>query len=337
MPQMSVRVSASRALKRRVFGTQVIPVVMNTLRENGTGWLIGVGASAHVIFLGLMLAHVEPFHTYFYLFAWWTYLPVIGAINYRKSGRSYVIGGQWQLIWLCSCSLIVWLFFEIWNFRLDNWLYVGVITDLGLRWTVYALAFATVLPAVLETDLLFDHLGVARRVRGLAFQVSARWLRVSVVSGFVMMALVALLPRYCFPLVWVALVLILDPVLYHLDKEASFLGQASRGSYQRLTRLMLAGLSCGVLWEFWNYGSGAKWIYDIPFFDQWKVFEMPLPGFLGFMPFALECYLFWELFRLARKTLVFTDRRYQVLALIVAISYCALTFYGIDVMTVIWL
>ena len=122
MPQMSVRVSATRALKRRVFDTQVNPAVMNTLRENGTGWLIGVGASAHVIFLGLMLAHVEPFHTYFYLFAWWTYLPVIGAINYRKSGRSYVIGGQWQLVWLCSCSLIVWLFFEIWNFRLDNWL-----------------------------------------------------------------------------------------------------------------------------------------------------------------------------------------------------------------------
>jgi len=106
-----------------------------------------------------MLAHVEPFHTFFYLFAWWTYLPVIGAINHRKSGRSYVIGGRWQLVWLCSCSLVVWLFFEIWNFRLGNWLYVGVITDLGLRWTVYALSFATVLPAILETDLLFDILG----------------------------------------------------------------------------------------------------------------------------------------------------------------------------------
>ena len=157
------------------------------------------------------------------------------------------------------------------------------------------------------------------------------------VAGFVMMALVALLPRYCFPLVWVGLVLILDPMLYHLDKGASFLGQASRGSYQRLTRLMLAGLSCGILWEFWNYGSGAKWIYNIPFFDQWKVFEMPLPGFLGFMPFALECYLFWELFRRARKAPVFTDQRYQALALIFAITYCALIFYGIDVMTVIWL
>ena len=92
-----------------------------------------------------------------------------------------------------------------------------------------------------------------------------------------------------------------------------------------------------MLWEFWNYGSGAKWIYNIPFFNQWKVFEMPLPGFLGFMPFALECYLLWELFRLARKTPAFTDRRYQALALILVISYCALAFYGIDVMTVIWL
>ena len=101
---------------------------------------------------------------------------MIGALYYRKSGRSYVIGSQWQLVWLCSCSLIVWLFFEIWNFRLGNWLYVGVITDLGLRWIVYALSFATVLPAILETDLLFGQLGVGHRARGRTFQVSARWL-----------------------------------------------------------------------------------------------------------------------------------------------------------------
>jgi hypothetical protein len=292
---------------------------------------------AHVIFFGLMLADVEPFHTFFYLFAWWTYLPVIGAINYRKSGHSYVLARDYQLPQLAGVSIIVWLFFEIWNFRLGNWLYVGVVSDLGLRWVGYVLSFATVLPAILETDLLFDHLGVARRVRGPALRVSTRLLEGSVIAGFVMMVLVALLPRYCFPLVWVGIVLILDPVLYHLDKGASFLGQASLGSYRRLTRLMLAGLSCGVLWEFWNYWSGAKWIYNIPLFNNWKFFEMPLLGFLGFMPFALECYLFWQLFRLARKTPVFTERRYQILGLFLGISYCAATFYGIDVLAVIWL
>ena len=210
---------------------------------NGTSWLIGVGVVAHAIFFGLMFTDVAPFHTNFYLFAWWTYLPVIGAINYRKSGHSYVLTRGYQLPQLAGVSIIVWLFFEVWNFRLGNWLYVGLVPDLGLRWVGYTLSFATVLPAILETDLLFNHLGVARRVRGPAVRVSSRLLEASVVLGFVMMLLVVLLPRYCFPFLWIGPVLILDPVLYHLDKNASLLGHASRGSYRRLTRLMLAGLS----------------------------------------------------------------------------------------------
>jgi hypothetical protein len=27
----------------------------------------------------------------------------------------------------------------------------------------------------------------------------------------------------------------------------------------------------------------------VPFFDRPKLFEMPLPGYLGYLPFALEC------------------------------------------------
>jgi hypothetical protein len=28
-------------------------------------------------------------------------------------------------------------------------------------------------------------------------------------------------------------------------------------------------------------------------FQQWKIFEMPIPGYLGFLPFALECYVMY--------------------------------------------
>jgi hypothetical protein len=46
---------------------------------------------------------------------------------------------------------------------------------------------------------------------------------------------------------------------------------------------------CGVLWETWNYWARVKWMYTVPGFESLKVFEMPLAGFLGFPPFALEC------------------------------------------------
>ena len=50
-----------------------------------------------------------------------------------------------------------------------------------------------------------------------------------------------------------------------------------------------------MLWESWNYWAAAKWIYTVPWFEETKLFEMPFAGFIGFPPFALECYTFARL------------------------------------------
>ena len=60
--------------------------------------------------------------------------------------------------------------------------------------------------------------------------------------------------------------------------------------YSKLYLLLLSGALCGFLWELWNFRAGSKWIYTVPHVGFLKVFEMPLLGFLGFPPFALECY-----------------------------------------------
>ena len=57
---------------------------------------------------------------------------------------------------------------------------------------------------------------------------------------------------------------------------------------------MAGGAICGLLWEFWNYWALAKWTYKLPFLEdleQYRYFEMPWLGFLGFLPFALECWV----------------------------------------------
>ena len=58
---------------------------------------------------------------------------------------------------------------------------------------------------------------------------------------------------------------------------------------------MLSGLLCGMLWEFWNYWSRAKWHYTVPIMERLKIFEMPVPGYLGFPAFALECFTMYSL------------------------------------------
>jgi hypothetical protein len=112
-------------------------------------------------------------------------------------------------------------------------------------------------------------------------------------AGAVLLAvpLVAPMPAaaYLFALVWLGFVFLLDPVNYRLGLP-SLLGDLERGRRGRLYGLLISGWVCGWLWEFWNYWAAAKWLYIFPMFQEWKIFEMPAPGFLGFPPFALECF-----------------------------------------------
>ena len=50
--------------------------------------------------------------------------------------------------------------------------------------------------------------------------------------------------------------------------------------------IALGGLICGFLWEFWNFWAYPKWEYEIPLLGFGKVFEMPILGYGGYVPFA---------------------------------------------------
>jgi hypothetical protein len=45
----------------------------------------------------------------------------------------------------------------------------------------------------------------------------------------------------------------------------------------------------------WNVFSMPKWVYDVPFVDWLKLFEMPFLGYGGYLPFALEVFAAWSL------------------------------------------
>jgi hypothetical protein len=51
----------------------------------------------------------------------------------------------------------------------------------------------------------------------------------------------------------------------------------------------------GFFWEFWNFWSYPKWIYRLPYLELLHVFEMPLFGYLGYLPFALELFALYHL------------------------------------------
>ena len=51
----------------------------------------------------------------------------------------------------------------------------------------------------------------------------------------------------------------------------------------------LAALVCGFFWEMWNFYSLARWTYSIPYVQRFHLFEMPILGYGGYLPFGLEC------------------------------------------------
>jgi hypothetical protein len=45
----------------------------------------------------------------------------------------------------------------------------------------------------------------------------------------------------------------------------------------------------------WNYYAYPKWVYHVPFVDFWRIFEMPLLGYGGYLPFAMELFALYHL------------------------------------------
>ncbi|MEW5772518.1 MAG: hypothetical protein AB1916_03250 [Thermodesulfobacteriota bacterium] len=288
--------------------------------------------------LGLSL-RLEPFVSWFYLFAWWPYILGAEAALLLLGGYSTLFEEPRRFLVLLPLSVSVWLAFELYNFRLDNWQYLNLPADTGLRWAGYFLSFATVLPGLSVTRRLLEFWGVFDRA------ASTPWPRVRRLYGWLThlglacLALPVLFPRYCFPLVWAGPVLLLEPVL-HARGARSLLGGLALGRPRLLWRTLLAGGICGLLWECWNSWARAKWVYTVPWVGEFlKVFEMPLLGYLGFLPFALSCFAITEAFFLflGRLRLLPAARRRLAWLLLGVAAACfdAAVLLGMDLWTVV--
>jgi len=199
-------------------------------------------------------------------------------------------------------SVLIWLIFEGYNLVLRNWAYGGVPAETWLRWPGYFVAFATVLPGIFITSDLFEYI-VFRPKKGAPFASekealsgfasgvrSPLWMTL----GFCLSAAPLLWPRYFFPAVWLGPIFLLDPLLPRFGIKNLRIGNAE-GNRSRILSLMAGGFACGLLWEFWNYWAGSHWVYSVPLFGGWKIFQMPVLGFFGFPPFALECWILYHL------------------------------------------
>ena len=228
-----------------------------------------------------------------YLFfpLWLGYILVVDGLVLSRAGTSIWSRSRRDFALLFVASSPVWWLFEAINQRTANWEYIGssAFTDLEYV-TLCTVSFSTVMPAVFETaELVGTFRRIDRFANGPRIEATNRLNLGLFLCGLAMMGLTLAWPRYCYPFVWSSLVLILEPLNRWLGRPY-LLEDLQRGDWRPVVSLSAGALICGFFWEMWNYHSNPKWAYHTPGAQFLHVFEMPLLGYGGYIPFALELY-----------------------------------------------
>jgi hypothetical protein len=263
-----------------------------------------------ILFGGLLCAlawvlnwSLPGLRTHLFFFPQWLgYVLLVEGWTQRRTGTSGLARSPRAFALLFLASVPAWWLFELFNLRLANWEYLGRERFSDLEYALLAsLSFSTVLPAVLATaELLRSLPALERFARGPRLGPSRPLLLALFVAGVGAVVLMLAWPRVFFPFAWIGPVLVLEPTVRWLGRR-SLLDDLARGDWREWIALWGAGLACGFLWEAWNFHSYPKWIYHIPGVDFWRVFEMPILGYLGYLPFALELWLLRALFFSGRE------------------------------------
>jgi len=251
--------------------------------------LIGLGASAILLAFGL------PFmKAWFYCFAWWSFLLIMDSVNVRSRGTSPLCESGSRFLSAAFLSVPVWLVFELFNLRLKNWSYHGLPPSLPERWLGFFVAFATVIPAVWELAVFFQGFFKDRKELRFRPAIGPFWLRFSFVTGVVSLALSLAWPHLFFPFVWLGFIFLLEPVNFRRHAP-SIMADLENRRGSRFASWALAGLAAGLVWESLNFWAGSHWEYTLPRLNFWKIFQMPVLGYGGFIPFGLEVFAAYAL------------------------------------------
>jgi hypothetical protein len=186
-----------------------------------------------------------------------------------------------------------WWAFEGINQITQNWVYVTPTEEDsgGLVGVIQAsLSYSTVVPAVFEVSELIGSFGFIKRFARLPSLVLSRP-QIILAGVFGLGSLVTMLiwPTYLFPMTWLCLFFIFDPI-NNLTGRPSIIAQVKNGDYRTVVAFALGALVCGFFWEMWNRDASVSWEYNIGYLDFARIFQMPLLGYGGYLPFGLETY-----------------------------------------------
>ena len=252
------------------------------------GWL-GISLMCGCWLLNWTLPGTRTAYLFFPL--WLGFILTVDTLVLCRAGTSLWTRSHRDFALLFVASAPGWWLFEALNQRTGNWQYLGTECFSDLEYFILCtVSFSTVMPAVFETaELVRTFHWVDRFAKGPRVPRTPG-LRVKLLmAGVLMLGLLLAWPRFFYPFLWLSLVLILEPVNGWLGRR-QLLDDLQQGNWRPAIALSTGALICGCFWEMWNYYSFPKWIYHTPGVEFLHVFEMPLLGYGGYIPFALELF-----------------------------------------------
>jgi hypothetical protein len=230
-----------------------------------------------------------------YTFAplWLGYIACMNSLTYSRTGRCLLMNRPRFFLILFPLSSLFWWFFEYLNRFVQNWHYLGVESFSPGEYVIHAsLCFSTVLPAVQSTEEFLESFprlaAPLKSWEPVRAKKTTAWGWLLIIFAVLSLAGISIYPDYLFPMLWVAPFLVITGLQAVFGEETLF-RHLTRGDWRLLWIPALAALFCGFFWEMWNYKSLAHWEYSIPFVQRFHIFEMPILGYGGYLPFGLEC------------------------------------------------
>ncbi|MCP4873014.1 MAG: hypothetical protein GY898_30340 [Proteobacteria bacterium] len=245
-----------------------------------------------------------------YLFTplWWGFIVALDGLAYaRAGGHSILADRPKRMIGLVVMSVVGWYSFEWLSWFVNNlWYYPlqDLLGSQGSKIFWFTLTFTCVWPALFEMYALLRTTPgfVTRWSKGPSVQLSTRALFLLGAAG---LFLSGLFPRPLFWMIWIGSLAVMAPAML-LCGYWTPLPPLAKGDWTPFVGIAVAMFALGIFWELWNYGEQAffadtdpnYWEYAIPYVQALKVppFEMPLPGFLGYLPLGAQCWVWYLLY-----------------------------------------
>ncbi|NQT62433.1 MAG: hypothetical protein HQ556_05695 [Candidatus Marinimicrobia bacterium] len=249
----------------------------------------------------------------------WSDLPIFwgftlmldGIVYKRKGGVSIIATIPQEMVGIALSSVAGWMIFEYLNFFVgENWYYPAGDIIPNTEFLLYAIIGSSgLIPMAFEWySLLNTFEGMKHRFdQGLKFSLPLWFKNIVLVIAFSGMFVSGLFPNQMFFSLWVSPLLILAIILDRINVWTPF-EPIKDGNWTPILVFALTYLLTGVSMEAWNFFSAAHandvvttyapayWVYSLPYVNTPRMFEMPILGYLGYLPFSVYCWIWWIMF-----------------------------------------